>query len=104
MDLVNAVYQTTKRFPKEMHPLTLSLRKIALSVPSQIAKGSTDGTGNKLSPALSRVIFSLEEMETQLESALNMGYIIKHDHGHLRNIVSECMTLTNVLRTGREHS
>lgn len=98
MDLVNAVYQATKSFPKEISPLTSRLRKTVLSVPSHIAESSTDGSAKQLSQFLSKAIFSLNEVENQLERALSLGHIVKNDHRHLRNMVSECLALTNGLR------
>jgi len=103
MDLVNAVYQTTGSFPKELHPLTSRLRNSALSVSSHIAVSATEKTSKQVTHFLSNAVLSLKEIEEQLERALSLGYLVKQEHSHLRRMVSECLSLTDGLRSKAGH-
>ncbi|MGD0129237.1 MAG: four helix bundle protein [Terriglobia bacterium] len=76
MDLVIAVYQLTKSFPKsEVYGLASQIQRAAVSVPSNIAEGH----GLKQTQAYARHLAiangSLTELETQLEIARRLGYL-----------------------------
>jgi four helix bundle protein len=78
MSLVTQIYQITKTFPKEeTYGLISQMRRCAVSIPSNIAEGygrrSTDDYLRFLQIATS----SLYEMQTQIEIALNLGYLLK---------------------------
>ncbi len=78
MRLVTQIYQITKTFPKEEnYGLISQMRRCTVSIPSNIAEGygrnSTDDYLRFLQIALS----SLYEIQTQIEIALNLGYLSK---------------------------
>ena len=74
------VYRATKKFPKEeMYCLTSQIRRSVLSVPSNIA----EGYGRKTTPDYIRCLYiaygSICEMETQMQLAGDLGYIMTED-------------------------
>ena len=70
MELVQEVYDITKRFPKhEMYGLTSQLRRAAVSVPSNIAEGHSRSGAREFLHRLSIAHGSLSEVETQIEIA-----------------------------------
>ena len=71
MDIVDDVYQETKRFPKEeQFGLTLQLRRSAVSTPSNIAEGCGRGTPAQLVQFLNIAQGSAFELETQIYIAI----------------------------------
>jgi four helix bundle protein len=99
MDLVIAVYDVTKNFPKEeMFGLTSQIRRAAISVPSNIAEGAADRTTQQFSNFLSNSIGSLNEIDTQLELGLRLGCLPKNDYDRLFKLLDECLALTYGLR------
>lgn len=77
MDLVVAVYKLTGAFPKsEVYGLASQMQRAAVSIPSNIAEGQ----GLKQTQAYLRHLAiangSLTELETQLEIARRLGYLV----------------------------
>lgn len=112
MDLAVAIYEITKKFPKEeLYGLTSQLRRAAVSVPSNIAEGAADRTCQQFSNFLSNSIGSLNELDTQLELALRLGYLSESEYLRIHKLLDECIALTYGLRkslqrktTSRENS
>ena len=76
MDLVLAVYEVTRHFPKEeVFGLAAQLRRAAISVPSNIAEGAARRGSREFVQFLSIALGSLAELETQLELAVRLGYV-----------------------------
>src|SRR5262245_26129193 len=76
MNLVEAVYQHTARFPKEeTYVLTAQTHRAAISVPSNIAEGAARNFGRELYRYLGIAMGSLAELETQLELAVRLKYL-----------------------------
>ena len=99
MDLVVAIYHATKNLPKEeMYGLTSQLRRAAVSVPSNIAEGASDRTMQQFSNFLSNAIGSLNEIDTQLDVALRLGYLAENAYHHLHENLDDCLALTYGLR------
>ena len=95
MDLVVAIYDLTKAFPKdETYGLISQLRRAAVSVPSNIAEGAADRTTDQFRNFLSTAIGSLNEINTQLELALRVGYISQERHDIVQSVVDECLAVT----------
>ena len=99
MDLAIEIYKITKKFPEEeTYGLTGQLRRAAVSVPSNIAEGAADRTPRQFSNFLSNSIGSLNEIDTQLELGLRLGYYPKDDYDLLFKLLDECLALTFGLR------
>lgn len=78
MNLVEMVYRSTARFPgEEMYGLVAQLRRSAVSVPSNIAEGAGRNSRRELFQFVGIASGSLAELDTQLEIAARLGYIIR---------------------------
>lgn len=76
MDLVVAVYDTTKRFPAdERSALTDQIRRAVVSIPSNIAEGHGRESERSYLHFCLIAHGSLREVETQLRIAERLGYI-----------------------------
>ena len=76
MDVVEAVYRVSARFPKaEVFGLASQVKRAAVSVPSNIAEGHARASTKDYLHHVSIAQASLAEVETQLEIALRLGYI-----------------------------
>jgi four helix bundle protein len=82
IDLVAAVYRISGKFPKgEVFGLTGQMRRAAVSVPSNIAEGHTRASTKEYLNHISIAQGSLAEVETQLEIAARLGYVIRGTAG-----------------------
>jgi len=78
MSLVPQIYQMTKTFPKEeSYGLVSQIRRCAVSIPSNIAEGYGRRSTDDYLRFLQIAISSLYELQTQIEIALNLGYLSK---------------------------
>ena len=76
MDLSNSVFKITKEFPKqEDYGLTSQINRSAVSVPSNIAEGSSRYSNKDFNRFLEISLGSLYELHTQLVLAKYQGYI-----------------------------
>ena len=76
LDLVEWIYQLTASFPSsENFGLTSQLRRASVSLPSNIAEGSSRGSTKDFIRFLNMASGSLAEIETQLIIAERIGYI-----------------------------
>jgi four helix bundle protein len=76
MDVVQHIYETTRRFPQhERFGLTSQLRRAAVSIPSNIAEGACRRTTGAFVNHLSIALGSHAEVETCIEIALRLGYV-----------------------------
>ena len=74
LDLVEDIYKLTKSFPaSENFGLTSQLRRAAVSLPSNIAEGSSRGSTKDFIRFLNIASGSLTETETQLVIAERIG-------------------------------
>jgi four helix bundle protein len=77
MDLVAEVYKATETFPKEeRYNLTDQIRRAAISIPSNIAEGAARQTRREFINYLHMAQGSLSELDTQLELANGLGYLV----------------------------
>jgi four helix bundle protein len=99
MDFAVNVYERTRIFPhEELYALTSQLRRAAVSAPSNIAEGAAGRTRQQFLNYLANAIGSLNEMDTQLELALRLGYLAGTDHNSLCRALDECLALTYGLK------
>ncbi len=76
MVMVTAIYENTRRFPRdELYGLTTQIRRAAVSIPSNIAEGYSRNSTADYIRYLRIASGSLYELRTQLEIAINLGYI-----------------------------
>jgi four helix bundle protein len=76
MDLVEAVYVLTRRFPaEELYGLTNQVRRASVSIPSNIAEGQGRGTPQEFIRFLRIADGSLQEVETQLLVGQRLRYV-----------------------------
>jgi four helix bundle protein len=99
MDLVEKIYELSKRFPRdEVYGLTSQVRRAAVSVPSNIAEGAAGRSSVQFRNYLSVAIGSLNELDTQLEIAQRVGYVDAAAISETVALVDECLAVTYGLR------
>jgi four helix bundle protein len=75
-NLAIEVYRVSEQFPKtEIYGLIAQLRRCAISVPSNIAEGQGRLTKGEFVQFLGQALGSLLELLTQLEIAVELGYL-----------------------------
>lgn len=94
LELAAEVYRVTGSIPsEERYGLTSQIRRSAVSVPSNIAEGSGRGGTQELLHFLRIANGSLQELETQLEIAVRVGYLppqpkLKEEIDHIGRMLS----------------
>jgi len=77
VELVESIYQVTAAFPREeAFGLTGQMRRAAVSVPANIAEGAARNSTKELLHFLSVASGSLSELDTHLEIAGRLGYVV----------------------------
>jgi|SRR5215469_1854559 len=80
MDLVEAIYGLTDKFPKrEVYSLTDQIRRAVVSVPSNIAEGQAHFNPREFLHFLRHSRGSLAELETQILIAQRLKYCDPND-------------------------
>lgn len=96
MILVEQVYHLTQNFPaEEKFGLTSQMRRVAVSVPSNIAEGHAKASTREFLRHLSIALGSLAELETQLFLAERLRYI---HQTHLDPILAQADEVGKMLR------
>ncbi|MFA4967480.1 MAG: four helix bundle protein [Candidatus Margulisiibacteriota bacterium] len=86
-DLVVAVYNTTKSFPKtEMFGLISQMRRAAVSIPSNIAEGAVRNSKKDYLRFLYMAMGSLAELECQIGLSNRLAFFNNEDHYRLMDI------------------
>ena len=98
MDLVEEVYEETKKFPREeLYGLTNQLRRAAVSIPSNIAEGQGRDSVKEFLHYLAIAYGSLCEAETQILIASRLKYLEAPQTTKLMNRAGEVGRLLNGL-------
>jgi four helix bundle protein len=94
MDLAEAVYRLTRKFPREeMFALTSQLRRAVVSIPSNIAEGQGRGGTKEFMQFLGIANGSLQEVETQLILSDRFNYITTAE---LNEVLDRCSEVGRV--------
>src|SRR3989344_1990752 len=98
MDAVVLLYKLSEKFPnEEKFGLISQIRRAAVSIPSNIAEGRRRGTSKEYRQFLQISYGSGGELETQLEIALNLGYLKREGYQALDASLQEVMRMLNAL-------
>ena len=90
------VYRVTEGFPRqELYGLTDQIRRAAVSIPSNIAEGHIRRSDKVFANHLDMALGSAAEVDTQLEIALDVGYLKPEVY---RSLVSELQEIMMMLR------
>lgn len=90
MELTEQVYLATADFPqKEMYGLVSQLRRAAVSIPSNIAEGSSRRSTAEFIRFINIASGSLAEVETQLLLSLRLGYLTADTLPGMQNACEE---------------
>lgn len=82
MILVKVIYQLTNSFPK-YDAIINQMQRAAISIPSNIAEGSSRSSLNDFARYLEISIGSLYELETQIELSYMLKYINETEYNNL---------------------
>lgn len=95
MSFVREIYRSTAEFPRdEIFGLTAQIRRAAVSIPSNIAEGKGRYSTRDLLHFLMQARGSVNEIETQLLIAKDLGYL-RDDQASL--LLPRCVELGRVL-------
>jgi four helix bundle protein len=98
MDLVVECYEATAKFPRsEAFGLTNQLQRAAVSVPANIAEGQGRQYNTEFIQFLYIASGSLRELETHIQIALRLGYLLAEDANKLLTRTGEVGRLLNGL-------
>ena len=101
--LVLEVYALTNAFPKdEMYGLTSQVRRAAVSIPSNIAKGSERRSDKDFVRFLRMASASLAEVETHLFIAMKLNYLEEHAYVQILELSAEIGKMIHGLISGLE--
>jgi four helix bundle protein len=90
------IYRVTKSFPREeRYSLTDQIRRAAVSVPSNIAEGHIRQSDKVFANHLDVALGSSAELDTQLEIALDVGYLKPEIY---KTLVAELQEIMKMLR------
>lgn len=87
MDLVTEVCSLTKKFPEqERYGLTSQLQRAAVSIPSNIAEGTSRASQKEFKHYLSISMGSAFEVTTQLELSFRLSYINEEEKDRILSL------------------
>lgn len=96
--LVKEIYAITEQFPStEIYGLTNQLRRAAVSIPSNIAEGSSRSSSVERKRFFEISRSSLAEIDTQLEIAQALGFHKFDNQSDLSKLMNNCFALLSKL-------
>ena len=94
------IFNETASFPTdEKFGLTNQLRRASVSIPSNIAEGSSRSSNKEFARFLEIAIGSAYEVETQLLIAVDLGFLIPEKAKELCDLLEEIIKMTSKFRT-----
>ena len=100
MDLTVAVYQLTRKLPKEeLYALTNQIRRAVVSIPSNIAEGNARFSTKEYLHFLSIARGSKAEVETQLLLCVRLNYLTQDDIENVLSLLNEIERMLNTMIT-----
>ena len=104
MDAALESYRLSLDFPKpETYGLVSQMRRAAVSVPSNVAEGQVRG-GRAAINYLNMALGSIAELDTQLEVALRLGYVLSDRAAALQKLIVSTRRLIHGLRRARRRT
>ena len=99
MKLVSATYELTRSFPDfEKFGLVSQMNRCSVSIPSNIAEGTSTGTDKHFNKYLGISLGSAFEWETQLIVAYNQRYLSKERFLELENSIQQIQRMISGLQ------
>ncbi len=96
----SSVYEITSKFPEsEKFGLTNQLRRASVSIPSNIAEGSSRNSNKDFSRFLQITLGSAYEIETQLLIASDIKFITKEELDKLMNELNSIIKMTSKFKS-----
>jgi four helix bundle protein len=90
------IYRVTREFPRhERFGLSDQMQRAAVSIPSNIAEGHIKGSDKAFAFHLNVALGSAAELDTQLEIALEVGYLQSEKY---RALAAELQEIMKMLR------
>ena len=98
MDLVWEIYRITKKFPgEEVYGLTSQMRRAAVSIPSNIAEGSSHRSRKDYTKFVRIAFGSAAELETQILIAKKLELADEKDFNKAEGLLEEVLKMLNAL-------
>jgi len=94
IELVIETYKTTKAFPsEEKFGLSSQLNRCSVSIPSNIAEGTSKSSEKHFKNYLETALGSSFEWETQIIIAFKIGYISQDKFNKLENRINKIQNM-----------
>ena len=105
MNLVEETYKMVRTFPDfERYNLVSQLIRCAVSIPSNIAEGTSKSTDKHLNKYIEDSLGSAFEWETQLLAAFRQNYIDKEEFELLENKIQQLQRMISGFQGGLNQS
>lgn len=99
MDLSVLIYNITGHFPKdEIYALVSQLKRVAVSIPSNIAEGSGRNTDKEFVQFLFIAYGSSCELDTQIELSKRLNFISEQEFNSITSEINEIQKMIFKLR------
>ncbi len=99
MELVVECYQLTRSFPKsETYGLSSQLQRAAVSIPANVAEGHGRRSTKSYLQFLSIAAGSLCELDTHIELAHRLGYVLEENLQPVQQLMDEVGRMLTGLR------
>ncbi len=93
-ELTLEVYRVTTGFPdNERYGIVSQMRRACASIPTNIAEGCGRGSQNDLARFIDIATGSVNEVDYQLQLALDLGYLGENHHADLNRKVKEIRSM-----------